>query len=69
MVGVAGNILGQYGLMLSTIYRGPDRFAVDSHGIVRGFLTRAQQLEPANPQWPGDLDRLRKLRSTVSQPK
>jgi hypothetical protein len=37
--------------------------------LSEAFLTRAQQLEPANPQWPGDLDRLRKLRSTVSQPK
>src|SRR6267154_1998314 len=29
LVGVAGTIIGQYGLMRSVMYRGPDKFAVD----------------------------------------
>jgi hypothetical protein len=67
-VGVAGKILGQYGLMLSATYRGPDQFAVDHVALSEAFLNRAQELEPNNPQWSGDLERLRKLRSTAGQP-
>jgi hypothetical protein len=67
VVGVAGNIIGQYGLMLSAIYR--DKFAVDHAALSEVFLARAQQLEPANPRWQSDIEQLRKLRSTVSQPK
>ena len=69
LVGVAGNVLGQYGLMLSATYRGPDMFGVDHVALSEAFLNRAQDLEPANPQWSGDLERLRKLRSAASQPK
>ena len=69
LVGVAGKILGQYGLMLSAIYRGPDKIAVDHVALSDAFLDRAQELDPANPQWSGDLEQLHKLRSTASQPK
>ena len=55
--------------MLSATYRGPDKFAVDHVALSEAFLNRAQELEPANPQWSGDLEHLRKLRSTASQPK
>jgi hypothetical protein len=69
VVGVAGTILGQYGLMLSVICRGPDKFAVDHTALSEAFLTRAQELEPANPQWTSNREQLRKLRSTANQPK
>ena len=69
VVGVAGSIVGQYGLMLGVKQRGPDKFAVDHTALSDAFLARAQELEPANPQWPGVLERLRELRSTASQPK
>ena len=64
LVGVAGNIVGQYGTMLSAFYF--DRFAVDHTALSEALLSRAQQLEPNNPRWSSDLERLRKLRSTVS---
>jgi hypothetical protein len=69
VVGVAGTIVGQYGLMLSAICRGPDRFAVDHAALSDAFLNRAQELEPANPQWSSGLEQLRRLRSTANQPK
>jgi len=34
---------------------------VDHAALSEAFLTRAQQLEPANPQWVSDLEELRKL--------
>lgn len=69
VVGVAGTVLGQYGLMLSAICRGPGKFAVDHTALSDAFLTRAQELEPANPQWSSGLEQLRKLRSTANPPK
>ena len=69
MVGVAGTILGPNGLILSAICRGPDKFAVDHTALSDAFLARAQQLEPANPQWSRGLEQLRKLRSTADQSK
>ena len=69
LVGVAGKILGQFGLILSATYRGPDKIAVDHVALSDVLLNRAQQLEPANPQWSNDLEQLRKLRSMASQPK
>jgi hypothetical protein len=69
MVGVAGKIVGEYGLILSAIDRGPDKVAVDHAALSEAFLTRAQELEPANPRWSSDLEQLRKLRSMASQPK
>ena len=68
VIGVAGNILGQYGLMLSATY-GPDRFAVDHTALSEAFLARARELEPANPRWPSDLEQLRKLRSAANPTK
>ncbi len=67
VVGVAGKILGQFGLVLSATYRGPDKIAVDHAALSETLLNRAQELEPANPQWSGDLEQLRKLRSTAGQ--
>ena len=69
LVGVAGTILGQYGLMLSAIYRAPGSFAVDHTALSEAFLNQARELEPANPQWTSGLERLRKLRSMANQPK
>jgi hypothetical protein len=50
VVGIADRIVGQYGLMLAAIYRGPDRFTVDYGALAETFLIKAQELEPANPQ-------------------
>jgi hypothetical protein len=61
LLGVAGRIVGQYGLILGVVARGPDKFVVDHAALSEAFLTRAQQLEPANPQWVSDLEELRKL--------
>jgi hypothetical protein len=69
VAGVAGTIIGQFGLILSVTYRGPEKFAVDHVALSEALLTRAAALEPANPQWPRDLEWLRKLRSTADQPK
>jgi hypothetical protein len=69
LVGVAGTIIGQYGLMRSVIYRGPEKFAVDHVALSEALLARAQQLEPANPQWPRNLEQVRALRATANQAK
>jgi hypothetical protein len=69
LVGVAGKIVGQYGLILGAKYGRSDRFAVDHAALSEALLARAQELEPANPQWSSDLEQLRKLRSMANQPK
>jgi hypothetical protein len=69
VVGIAGRIVGQYGLMLGAIYRGTDRFTVDYVPLAETFLIRAQELEPANPQWSRELERFRELRSTAARSK
>ena len=69
VVGIAGRIVGQYGLMLAAIHRGTDRFTVDYVPLAEAFLIKAQELEPANPQWSRELKQFRELRSTAAQPK
>lgn len=61
MVGVAGRILGLYGLMMGATSRGD--FAVDYVPLADAFLTKAQALEPANPFWSRSLEEFHKLRS------
>jgi hypothetical protein len=63
VVGVAGRIVGQYGLMFTGMLRGSGRFAVDYAPLAETLLTRAQELEPANRQWSRDLEQFRKLRT------
>ena len=69
MVGVAGRILGQYGLMMSAIFRGASAFTVDYVPLAEAFLIRAQELEPTNRQWSSELEQFRKLRSDARQGK
>ena len=69
LVGVAGTIIGQYGLMRSVIYRGAEKFAVDHVALSEALLARARELEPANPQWPHNLEQVRELRATANQAK
>jgi len=69
LVGVAGTIIGQYGLMRSVISRGPEKFVVDHVALSDALLARARELEPANPQWPHNLQQLRELRATANQAK
>ena len=67
VVGTAGTIMGQYGLMLTAML--PGKFTVDHVSLSETCLIRAQQLEPANRQWSGILEKLRSLQSTARQPK
>jgi hypothetical protein len=68
MVGVAGQIIGQYGVILSALDRGTNTFTVDYAPLAEALLTRAQLLEPGNPQWQEQLELLRKLRSSAGAP-
>jgi len=61
LVGVAGQIIGQYGVILSALGRGTNKFTVDYAPLAETFLRRAQELEPANPYWSQQLDWLRNL--------
>jgi hypothetical protein len=65
IVGVAGRILGQYGVMMTSIFR--NRFAVDYAPLAESLLIKAQDLEPANRQWSADLDQFRKLQSQAGR--
>jgi len=67
VVGVAGSIIGKYGLILNAVSRGA--LSVDHATLSETFLTRAQQLDPSNPHWARELEELRKLRSMANQPK
>ena len=69
VVGVAGRILGQYGLMMTGMFRGTGTFSVDYASLAEALLIRAQALEPANRQWATDLEQFRKLRSGADRPK
>jgi hypothetical protein len=61
MVGVAGQIIGQYGVILSALDRGTNRFTVDYAPLAEALLTRAQALEPGNLHWQRQLELFRKL--------
>jgi hypothetical protein len=64
-VGVAGRIIGQYGLMLSVMFRGT--FAVDYGQLAEALLARAVELDPANPDWAQELEEYRKLRADAAR--
>ncbi len=68
MVGVAGQIIGEYGVMLSALDRRTNRFTVDYAPLAESLLTRAEALEPGNPHWQQQLEFLRKLRSPGGAP-
>jgi len=67
VVGVAGRILGLYGLMMGAAFRG--EFVVDYVPLAEAFLTKAQALDPANPFWPRSLEEFHKLRSQAGNAK
>jgi hypothetical protein len=48
VIGVAGRIVGQYGLMFTGMFRGSGHFAVDYAPIAESLLVKAQELEPGN---------------------
>jgi tetratricopeptide (TPR) repeat protein len=60
VVGTAGQIIRQYGLMLSVLYGGSDRFKVDHVALAEKFLGKARDLDPSNPHWPKQIEELRK---------
>lgn len=67
VVGVAGRIVGQYGLMLAGRFHGTNRFAIDYAPLAEALLLKAQQLEPGNALWPTDLEQFRKLRAEAGK--
>ncbi len=67
VVGVAGAIIGQYGVMLAAMQ--PGNFTVDYFPLSEELLNKAHSLEPANPVWPADLDQIRKLHDMARQQK
>jgi hypothetical protein len=69
MVGVAGQVIGQYGLMLSALDRGAKKFTVDYAALSETFLGKAQELDPTNPHWSQQLEQLRTLWPPVGGPK
>jgi hypothetical protein len=68
VAGVAGKIVGEYGLMLAVMSLQAGKPTVDYVPLSEEFLAKAKALEPANPAWPAMLDQLRALRSNARQP-
>lgn len=62
-VGVAGTVVGQYGVILSAISRANRNpgATIDFTPIAEALLVRAAQIEPGNPRWAGTLEELHKL--------
>jgi hypothetical protein len=60
VVGNAGWIVGQYGVILTGMLQG--KFTIDYFPITEELLNRAHELEPNNPMYLGGLDQIRKLR-------
>ena len=67
VVGAAGSVLGQYGLMMGAMFR--ERFAVDYAPLAETLLLNAQQLDPSNPQWPLALEQFRNFRREAGRAK
>jgi tetratricopeptide (TPR) repeat protein len=67
VVGAAGSVLGQYGLMMGAMFR--ERFAVDYAPLAETLMLKAQQLDPANPQWPLALEQFRNFRREAGRAK
>jgi hypothetical protein len=63
LVGTAGSILAQYGLMMGGTFR--ERFAVDYGPLAEALLLKAQELDPANARWSMVLEQLRNSRRKV----
>jgi hypothetical protein len=69
MVGAAGQIIGQYGVILSALDRGTHKFTVDFATLAETFLGKAQELDPANPYWSQQLEWLRNPQPPIGGPK
>ncbi len=69
VAGVAGKIIGEYGLMLTAMSLRAGKPTVDYVPLSEDFLAKAQALEPANPAWPAMLEQLRALRLKAGQPR
>jgi hypothetical protein len=67
VVGNAGWVAGQYGLILSGMMRG--RFTVDYFPMVEDLLNRAHDLDPGNPMLTDGLQQLRQMRDGTFKPK
>jgi len=67
VVGIAGMLIGQQGLMMSAMHR--DKFTVDHIALSDRFLARARELEPQNSNWSTVVEQLRSLRATRDQRK
>jgi hypothetical protein len=67
VVGIAGMLIGQQGLMMSAMYG--DKFVVDHVALSDTFLARARELEPQNPNWSTVVEQLRSLRAMRDQRK
>jgi hypothetical protein len=66
VVGNAGWIIGQYGLILAGLLQG--KFTVDYFPLAEELLGRAHELDPKSPMYPGALEQLRKLRDASRRP-
>lgn len=64
-IGIAGRIVGLYGLMMGGMFAGT--FQVDVVPIAETFLVKAQTLDPANSFWPKSLEEFRKLRAIAGK--
>src|SRR5262245_2234213 len=67
VIGTAGSILAQYGLMMVGMFR--DRFAIDYAPLAERLLLRAQELDSSNPQWTQALEQFRNLQQGVKRAK
>ncbi len=66
VVGNAGWVAGQYGLILNGMLQG--KFTVDYFPMAEELLNRAHQLDPANPMYPAALEQIRKLHNMSARP-
>jgi hypothetical protein len=66
VVGNAGWIIGQYGLILGGMLR--DKFAVDYFPLAEELLGRAHKLDSKDQMYPDALEQLRKLRDASRRP-
>lgn len=69
IVGTAGMILWQYGVILEGMFRGSRQpLEVDYGPLAEAFLTKALSLDPANDQiWSEGLTQFRKLRQQLDE--
>jgi hypothetical protein len=66
VVGTAGSVLAEYGLMLG-IFR--EQFSVDYVALAEVLLLKAQELDPANARWSMALEQFRNMRREVGRAK